>query len=258
MSPGSGWLSTAFVMARLQLRTISASGFFLLAVLGEPLVIALIVMATAGSDTDRLSVVGGVAQIGIWSAALFGSANMFQSMRAEGTLAHLASSPAPFYAMLTGVGIGSSVHGLYAMGVATLLGVFAFSVSLPGLSALPMILIALLSALIAVGLLGVLLANLLALYPQSNVITNLLSYPIWLLCGFVTPVEDLPAVLRPLSYALAPTWSNRALDQALHGEAALQSVGWALGISAVYFVIGQFLVRRTMFVARVRGTLELL
>lgn len=258
MSAGSSWPATVLLMARLQLRTISTSGFFLLAVLGEPLIIALIVMTTAGNGSDRLSVIAGVGEIGIWNAALFGSANMFQSMRSEGTLAYLATSPAPFYAVLTGVGLGSSVHGLYAMVAATVLGVTAFSVSLPGLAVAPMLLLALFSALIAVGMLGVLLANLLALYPQSNVITNLLSYPIWLLCGFITPVTDLPKVIRPLSYVLAPTWSNRGLQQGLHGQSAWTSIGLALGLSAAYIVIGHLLVRRTMFVARVRGTLELL
>jgi ABC-2 type transport system permease protein len=70
---------------------------------------------------------------------------------------------------------------------------------------------ALLCAVVCFIVFSTLIAYLLTLSRKTTLYMNLIEIPIILLCGFVFPVEFLPAWIRPLSYALPPTWAVRLL-----------------------------------------------
>ena len=82
--------------------------------------------------------------------------------------------------------------------------------------------------------------------------------PVWLICGFLVPLDALPAWVRPISWVLAPTWGMAAIRAAAGGGDPWPDLAACAGLAAVaYGVIGVFLARRLVNSARPHATLAL-
>src|SRR5689334_16100491 len=110
---------------------------------------------------------------------------------------------------------------------------------------------------LALGMLGLLLASTFVLLRNANALANPLDYPVWLLSGMLTPLTVLPGWTRPLSYALATTWGARALRGASAGGAVWTPAAAALGLGLLYVLAGSLALVRVERRARAAATLAL-
>jgi ABC-2 type transport system permease protein len=117
--------------------------------------------------------------------------------------------------------------------------------------------VALPSAVLAIGMLGLLIATTIIVYRAANFLGNSLEYPGWLVTGLLVPVSVLPAWVQPISWVLAPTWGMRALRHAALGGSALPDIGACLAVSLIYAGLAFLSIRGFENLARRRATLAL-
>ena len=113
------------------------------------------------------------------------------------------------------------------------------------------------ATVLAIGLLGFLLSVTVVRYRTAWALGNALEYPVWLVCGFLVPLSLFPGWVRPISWALAPTWGVRAIRQAALGGAPLIPVAACIGLAALYGIAGALLVDTVLRSARKSATLSL-
>ncbi len=243
----------------LQVRIFSVSQWFLLMSLFQPVIFATIAfyMFEAGGRPGTLLYAAlGAGMMGIWSSTLFGSGGALQWARWQGTLELLVASPPPFVLVLVPVTLATSAVGSYAL-VATLLwGKVFFDIPLhlehPLLFAL-----AVPTAVLSIGLLGLLMASSFILYRHANALSNLLEYPIWLVSGLIFSTELLPEWTRPISWALAPYWGIKAIRAAALGGDVWPSLAMAALLGLVYLALATVAIHVFERQARADATLSL-
>jgi ABC-2 type transport system permease protein len=249
---GVGWL--------FHLKSLTNSLFFVLISVLQPIIFASIAffMVESGNRSGTLLYVAlGAGLMGIWSATLFGSGGAIQWQRWQGTLELLVAAPSPFIMSLLPLTVATSSIGLYSI-VATLgWGRLFFGVPLDFVHPLQLA-VALPVTVLALGMLGLVLASTFVLARNANAFSNLLEYPVWLATGLLVPLTLLPAWVEPISWLLAPSWGIRAIrDAALGGGSAWPEIGMCLLLGAVYLVLGGVLLRNFERLARQRATLSL-
>ena len=100
--------------------------------------------------------------------------------------------------------------------------------------------IATVCAIISLGSLGFLMATSFIFLRTALVVQNLLEYPLWLLCGMLGNLSQLPTFIRAVGYCLSPTWSLIALRSAAEGSAthSFAADGAALGLALISVLVG--------------------
>ena len=76
-------------------------------------------------------------------------------------------------------------------------------------------------------MLGFLIASSFVRYRTAWALGNALEYPVWLVCGFLVPLSLFPGWVRPISWALAPTWGMARSGQAALGSGAVGPIACA-------------------------------
>jgi ABC-2 type transport system permease protein len=76
-------------------------------------------------------------------------------------------------------------------------------------------------------------------------------------CGFLVPLSLLPDWVRPISWALAPTWGIRAIRESALGGSPLPDVATCLGLGLGCAVLGVFMVESVLRSARQHASLSL-
>src|SRR5204863_166941 len=107
------------------------------------------------------------------------------------------------------------------------------------------------------GGLGFLFAVSFVRYRFAWVLGNFFEYPVWLVCGFLVPLALLPGWVRPISWALAPTWGMNAIRESALGGSPLPALGACLALGLGYLTLGVLVTARVLRAARVRGALSL-
>jgi ABC-2 type transport system permease protein len=241
------------------LKSLTLSGFFIIVSVISPVIFASIayLMFRAGARPGSLLFVAlGAGMMGIWSATLFGSGGAIQWQRWQGTLEYCIAVPPPFILVILPLTIATSTIGLYSLTSTLVWGWLFFDV--PFEVAHPFwFALALPTAVLSLGLLGLVLASTFVLYRNANALSNLLEYPVWLVTGLLTGLALLPGWTRPISWALAPTWGVEAIRDAAIGGAPAFPLAMSLGLGAVYLVVGHFCLRYFERLARERATLAL-
>jgi ABC-2 type transport system permease protein len=241
------------------LKNLTLSGFFIIVSVISPVIFASMAyfMFAAGARPGSLLFVAiGAGMMGIWSAVLFGSGGAIQWQRWQGTLEYLIAVPPAFIWVILPLTIATATVGLYSLTSTLLWGWLFFDVPLE-LAHPVWFIVSLPVAVLALGLLGLVLASTFVLYRNANALSNLLEYPVWLVTGLLTGLALLPGWTRPLSWALAPTWGVKALrESALGGDPAF-ALAMSAGLGVVYLVIGHFFLRYFERLAREKATLAL-
>jgi ABC-2 type transport system permease protein len=241
------------------LKSLTLSGFFIIVSVISPVVFASIafLMFRAGARPGSLLFVAlGAGMMGIWSSTLFGAGGAIAWQRWQGTLEYTIAVPPPFIWVVLPLTIATASVGLYSMTSTLLWGWLffdmPFEIAHPGwfIVALPV-------SVLALGLLGLVLAATFVLYRYANALSNLLEYPIWLVTGLLTGLALLPGWTRPLSWVLAPTWGVQALRQAAAGGDPAFDVLMAVLLGLAYLVIGHFCLQYFERLAREKATLTL-
>jgi ABC-2 type transport system permease protein len=84
-----------------------------------------------------------------------------------------------------------------------------------------------------------------------------LEYPVWLVCGFLVPLALFPDWVRPISWALAPTWGMNAIREAALGGSPLPDIAMCVALGGVYTLVGVLLLEVLLRAARARAALTL-
>jgi len=113
------------------------------------------------------------------------------------------------------------------------------------------------SAVLALGMLGMVLASVFVLYRYANALTNVLAYPIWLGTGILVPVTLLPGWVEPISWLLPSTWAARAIRETMLGGRPLLAIGACLALAVVYLGLALFTLGHFETLARRRASLAL-
>jgi ABC-2 type transport system permease protein len=198
----------------------------------------------------------GASVMGIWSATSTSASGAIQQQRWLGTLELLVAAPANFALVMLPLTVAMSTIGLYSM-VATLAwGHFVFGVDLHLVHPLLFVL-AVPATIASIGAVGFLLSVAVVRYRTAWALGNALEYPVWLVCGFLVPLSLLPAWVRPISWALAPTWGVRAIRESAVGGSALPHLLICIAIGAACVVAGFALVEVMLRAARRTASLSL-
>jgi ABC-2 type transport system permease protein len=247
----TGWL--------FHLKSLTLSGFFIIVSVISPIIFASIayLMFRAGARPGSLLFVAiGAGMMGIWSAVLFGSGGAIQWQRWQGTLEYCIAVPPAFIWVILPLTIATATIGLYSLTSTLLWGWLFFDVPFE-LAHPAWFVVALPAAVLALGLLGLVLASTFVLYRHANALSNLLEYPVWLVTGLLTGLALLPGWTRPISWVLAPTWGVKALREAALGGDPAFPVVMSIVLGIAYLVIGHFCLRYFERLAREQATLAL-
>jgi ABC-2 type transport system permease protein len=246
-----GWL--------LYLKILNRSGFFLLVSILQPIIfasIAFFLFRTGGREHLLLYAAVGTGLMGIWSSTLFGAGGAIQWQRWEGTLEALIVAPPSFLLVLFPLTLATSTIGLYSVTATLVWGRLLFGIAVT--IAHPVLFVAsLLLTVLALGVLGLVLASTFILYRQGSGLANLLEYPVWLVTGLLVPIALLPTWTRPISWALAPTWGVRAVRRSAIGGDPRTATAMTLALTLVYFALSAVCMRYFERLARERATLAL-
>lgn len=214
-------------------------------------------MFRQGGDPDSLVYASlGAAVMGIWTATSVSAGSALQRERWFGTLELLVAAPAHFALVLLPLAFATSAIGVYCMVTTILWGKFVFGIDLPVEEPLLMAL-AIPATLFAIAALGFLIAVGFARYRTAWALGSLTEYPIWLICGFLIPLTLLPDWVRPISWALAPTWGMQAIRESSTGGSPLPDIAMCLVLGGSYLLIGIVLTESVLRAAREHASLSL-
>jgi ABC-2 type transport system permease protein len=246
-----GWLF------HMKMLTRSAFNFWLGIIYPLFFASAAFFMFQSGDDPKPLLYASlGAAVMGIWGATSTAAGAAMARERWTGTLELLVAAPVHFGIVLLPVTIAMATIGIYSMAATLAWGwlVFAIPVHIGDPLAF---LLAVPATVISIGALGFLLAVAFVRFRQAWALGNMLEYPVWLISGFLVPLTLFPDWVRPISWALAPTWGITAIREASLGGAPYADIGTALALGVGYTVAGIFLVNRALRSARRQATLSL-
>jgi ABC-2 type transport system permease protein len=241
------------------LKSLTLSGFFIIVSIISPVIFASIafLMFEAGARPGSLLFVAlGAGMMGIWSSTLFGAGGAIAFQRWQGTLEYVIGSPPPLIWVILPMTIATASIGLYSLSATLLWGWLFFDLPLE-LAHPVWFVVALPVSVLALGLLGLVLAATFVLYRHANALSNLLEYPIWLVTGLLTGLALLPGWTRPISWVLAPTWGVKALRESAIGGDPGFAVLMCVLLGLVYLFIGHLCLQYFERLAREKATLTL-
>jgi ABC-2 type transport system permease protein len=214
-------------------------------------------MFKAGDDPKSLLYASlGAAVMGIWSATSTSAGSAMQRERWHGTLELLVTSPVHFSLILLPVTVAMTTMGLYSMGATLFWGRVLFGIGVTIEHPLLFVL-SVLATVLAIGMAGFLLAVSFVRYRQAWALGNMLEYPVWLVCGFLVPLSLFPEWVRPISWALAPTWGMNAIRESALGGSPLPDLVLCLLLGSAYTAVGVLVVERVLRSARRNAALSL-
>ena len=244
---------------RIQFLLMSRSIGELVSLTLGPVVYATIAYYLFGTDSDPevlLTASLGATVMGIWSSVAFTAGGAIQLQRGLGTLELLVAAPVPFGAVLAPIAVAASALGVYCLAATLLWGRLLFGIPLhfehPLLFALSLPV-----AVVAIGMLGLILAATMIYYRAALFLSASLDYPVWLVTGLLVPLSLLPGWVEPISWVLAPTWGMRAIRESTVGGDPLTAIAVCLALSVGYAVVAAFCLRGFERLARERATLAL-
>jgi len=243
----------------MNLKMVGTSGFFLLTSIVQPCIFATIayyMFQSGGRSGTLLYASLGAGMMGVWSTTLFASGGMIQWQRWQGTLELGVASPPTMGLLYLPFSLANAFTGMYALAATLVWGRLVFGVPLR-LAHPFQFALALPATVIALGLMGLVLASTFVLYRNANALANLLEYPVWIASGLVFSTSLLPAWTRPISWILPPYWGILALRRAALGGDVWGPLTMVLVAGAAYGVVSFFTFRVFEHRARARATLSL-
>jgi ABC-2 type transport system permease protein len=244
---------------RVHFLQLSRSAAEIVSITVWPIIYATIAYYMLGAESDPdvlLTASLGATVMAIWSSVAFSAGGAIEIQRQLGTLELLVAAPIPFGAVLAPITIATSAIGIYALGATLLWGRLLFGIPLhfehPVLFALSLPV-----AIVAIGMLGLILASTLIFYRAALFLGYSFEYPVWLVTGLLVPLSVLPGWVAPLSWLLAPTWGMRAIRESTVGGSPLSALAMCVALSACYAAIAAVCLRAFERLARERATLAL-
>jgi ABC-2 type transport system permease protein len=179
-----------------------------------------------------------------------------QRERWHGTLVLLVAAPTHFSLVLLPVTIAMTTIGLYSMAATLLWGRLVFGIEI-SIEHPALFVVSVVATVVTIGTAGFLLAVSFVRYRTAWALGNMLEYPVWLVCGFLVPLSLFPDWVRPISWALAPTWGMNAIRESALGGSPLPDIAVCLALGGLYTAAGVLVVERVLQAARARAALSL-
>ena len=218
--------------------------------------VAFFVFRAGDSPRTLLYASLGAAVMGMWSSVSTSAGSAMQRERWWGTLELLVAAPRHFALVLLPATLGLAAVGIYNLAATLLWGRLLFGVHLT--IAHPLLFgLAVIVTVVSFGGLGFLFAVSFVRFRAAWVLGNFFEYPVWLISGFLVPLALLPHWVRPISWALAPTWGMNAIRESALGGSPLGDLALCLGLGAGYISAGVLVTERVLRAARLRGSLSL-
>ena len=214
-------------------------------------------MFRAGRNPESLLFASlGAAVMGIWTATSVAAGSALQRERWHGTLEILVAAPRHFALVLLPIAIATSTVGIYCMSATLLWGRVLFGIEVaiehPVVFAL-----AIPATILSIGTLGFLMAVSFVRYRAAWALGAVSEYPVWLVCGFLVPLSLFPGWVRPISWALAPTWGMNAIRESALGGSPLPDIAMCVVLGAAYTLAGVLVLETVLRAARKRASLSL-
>jgi len=219
--------------------------------------VALTLFREASGPFGLYAVLGG-GMMGMWGNTLYSSGFAIEFEKWQGTLEEVMGTPSNLLHVIAGRSVSNALFGLTNMIAILLIASFVFRIPLglanPALFALSIIL-----TLLSVSALGLIFASGFVLSRYTQVFTNGLEFPIYVISGSMFPIALLPFWIHPASYILGPTWGIEALRIAA-GQESISLTFWLnLGVMLLitlgYVAIAAFLFKKVEAKSRRDGTL---
>jgi ABC-2 type transport system permease protein len=242
----------------LQLKIRSRSAFDGLLAIIYPLFFATTVflMFREGRPGALVGAAVGASAMGVWSAVSTTASTALQSERRQGTLELLVASPTAFPLIVVPITVSMAITGLWSL-VATLLwGRWVFGIDVHIDDPVGFAGAAVATAL-SIALVGYLLAVSAVRYRSAWALGTALEFPVWLICGFLIPIAELPGWVRPVSWLLPPTWGVSAIKAAALGRSPWGDIVVCLLAGFAYATLATLLSVRLLRSARAAATLSL-
>jgi hypothetical protein len=198
----------------------------------------------------------GAAVMLMWSLVVIGSSNALENQRWLGTLELLVAAPVPFTAVIAPITVASGLVGGYALLATLAWGTLLFHVPLVIEQPIAFA-IAVPACVLAIGMLGLVMASTFVLYRAAFSLGIALQYPVWIATGLLVPLSVLPAFVGWIGWFLGPYWGFRAIREAALGPSPWPDVAMCLVVSSAYLAIGTVCLHLFVRVARSTGSLKL-
>jgi ABC-2 type transport system permease protein len=167
---------------------------------------------SGANPTELRSLLPGVMTL----AVLFGTTSLLAVAitfeRRTRSFERLLLAPVPLSLLMFAKTAGAILFGVLNAFVP--LALAAFFTDLSGI-AWPALIAGVVLTAVSSAFLGLLVAVSVAEVFEAQTLSNFFRFPMVFLCGLFFPLERLPAWLRPLSYALPPTYGADILHQAV-------------------------------------------
>jgi ABC-2 type transport system permease protein len=249
-------IRSGFVM---NLKMLGTSSFFLLTSTVQPAIFATIayyMFKSGGRPGTLLYAALGAGMMGVWSTTLFGSGGMIQWQRWQGTLELGVGAPPPMALVFLPFSLANAFTGMYSLAATLIWGRIFFDVPLH-LAHPWLFVLAVPATVVALALMGLVLASTFVLYRNANALSNLLEYPVWIASGLVFSTSILPSWTRPISWALPPYWGVLAIRHAALGGGVWKPLAMLLLLGVISMAISAYTFRLFEHLARARATLSL-
>lgn len=143
--------------------------------------------------------------------------------RGSGTLSRILASPLKETEMILGYAVPFSIIGILQAAILLIVGISAFNVIIVG-NIIAVFAVASLLAIVSVSL-GILLSSTARRIIQVTITTPFIFLLVFLLSGIYFPLQQIPSLLRPLSYVLPPTYAEDALRSVILKGGGLDMIG---------------------------------
>ncbi|MGM0607176.1 MAG: ABC transporter permease [Candidatus Muiribacteriota bacterium] len=158
----------------------------------------------SGSDVDVIYLLAGVCSLSI----LFGATSMLAVTvtfeKKNNSFNRLLLAPLPYWVLMISKISGAVLFGVINAFIPVILALFITQI--PSLNWV-LVFFAFLLASITSSLVGLFVAVSVSEVFEAQTFSNFLRFPMIFLCGLFIPLNDLPSLLRPVSYILPLTYS---------------------------------------------------
>lgn len=246
----------------LQMKHSFARSMFRFCLVANPIANTILIyymFMKSGEENFVTYVVMGAGLMGLWSCICFSSAGDINRERWGGTLSIIYSAPADFRLIIWGKILGNTTLALSTLFISFLTAKILFQASFI-VSNVLYLLIGIVAAIVSFMTISVVIAYVLTLSRKTPLYMNCIEIPVTLLCGFVFPVEMLPAWVQMISYCLTPTWAVKLIRMSLQSKVNqvefIKSLLVLVAINIVYLVGISILYGVIDKQVRIRASLE--
>lgn len=240
-------MKVVFSTFKLHLTQSFSRATFRFCIIVQPLIYTFILymMYKDSSQANYINyVILGSGLTSLWSSICFSSAGDIERERYAGTLENLFCCPSRFTSIIIGKVLANTFLGLTGMALSLVFARIFFNGSLYINNGLLFFLCFLLMIFSFICI-AMVISPIFTLSKNARALMNCLEYPIFILCGFVFPVDFLPNFVKPISYLLSPTWAIKILRDSSMGitnySLFYKEIGILCVICCIYLIISKLL-----------------